>query len=219
MTSGSPPSAEPGAGRPAPLSREAVNGIEAHLRGRELRREELHQRARRLRRLAQSTMLRLLDQVPAETELREVRAAARELSDWVRTEARGDEAIAHDAFQESVEALLLAAALADQPFPGPDELGVEPELFLLGLGDLVGELRRIVLGRLTSDDLAGADHYLELMEEIYRTLLRFDTTRAIVQLKPKQDTARALLERTRGEVTMAHLLVQSRGPTGRPGTP
>jgi translin len=44
------------------------------------------------------------------------------------------------------------------------------------------------------------------MESLYHTLLGFETARAIVSLKPKQDTARALLERTRGEVTMARLL-------------
>lgn len=196
------------------MSPGVVQGIEAHLRARELRREELHERARRLRRLAQSTMIHLLDGQPSERELEEIHSATSQLAEWVRREARGDEAIAHDAFQESVEASLLGAVLGRRPLPGPSELAVEPELYLLGLGDLVGELRRLVLGRLNDGDLAGADGYLALMDDIFRTLLRFDTTRAIVQLKPKQDTARALLERTRGEVTMAHLLTHARPSTG-----
>jgi len=67
-----------------------------------------------------------------------------------------------------------------------------------------------VLDRLGRDDLPGAEAELLLMERLTQALLRFDTTRAIVPLKPKQDTARALLERTRGEVVMARHLVRVR---------
>ncbi len=169
--------------------------------------------------MAQATMLRLLDGQNADAELAEVRRTTHDLAEWLRAEGRGDEAIAHDALQESVEASLLGAVLADQPLPGPSELAVEPEVYLLGLGDLAGEIRRLVLGRLTTNDLDAADRYLALLEDVYRTLMRFDTTRSIVQLKPKQDTARALLERTRGEVTMARLLARARPaePTGGTG--
>lgn len=210
MTSGSPRSDSAGSTGPVPEAVVAV--IEGHLRQREARREEIHQRARRLRRLAQSTMMRLHDGEPVGDALAEVRRTTVELAEWLRTEGRGDEGIAHDAFQESVEATLLGAVVRGEMLPGPAELGVEAELYLLGLGDLVGELRRVVLGRLNAGDLAGADDHLRVMESLYRTLMRFDTTRAIVALKPKQDTARALLERTRGEVTMAHLLTRASLP-------
>lgn len=163
-------------------------------------------------------MMRLQDGAPVPDELAHVRRATAELAGWLRQDGRGDEGLAHDAFQESVEATLLGAVVAGAPLPGPSELSVDPELYLLGLGDLVGELRRLVLGRLNAGDLAGADRYLRLMETLYRTLMRFDTTRAIVALKPKQDTARALLERTRGEVTMARLLARV-GPPSGPGAP
>ena len=147
-----------------------------------------------------------------------MQGATRALAEWIRSEAREDEAMAHDAFQESVEASLLAAVLARRPLPGPDELGVAPEIYLQGLGDVVGEMRRLILSQLHQGDLARADELLGEMEQMFRTLMRFDTTRAIVQLKPKQDTARSLLERTRGEVTMAHLLARSHpsSPAGGP---
>ena len=74
-----------------------------------------------------------------------------------------------------------------------------------------------VLDRLGQDDVAGAEAELALMERLTRALLRFDTTRAIVQLKPKQDTARALLERTRGEVVMARFLARARPSDPRAG--
>ncbi len=191
--------------------------IEAHLRQRELRREDLYQRARRLRRLSQGTMTRLHTEGSAAPDLAEIRRGVVELSDWLRREGRGDEPLALDAFQEAVEAMLLGAIAVGDPLPGPADLGVDPEPYLLGLGDVVGEVRRRVLDRLGRDDIAGAEAELALMERLTRALLRFDTTRAIVPLKPKQDSARTLLERTRGEVVMARVLSRARTTNGSPG--
>ena len=209
MPRGSPSSAD----RPAPSLDEAVlSGIESHLRQRELHREELYQQARRLRRLAQGTMSRLHLGTAVPAEVTAVRSALGELAQRLRRDGRADEPLALDALQEAVEASLLGAIVAGGPLPGPTELSVEPEPFLLGLGDAVGEIRRLVLDRLGRDDLEAAERYLRLMEELTQALLRFDTSRAIVQLKPKQDVARALVERTRGEVVMARLLARGRPP-------
>jgi len=215
MTNGSPSSGSvaPSTGVPE----QVLATIEAHLRQRELKREDLYQRARRLRRLAQATMTRLHSGGAESVDPGEVRRALSELAEWVSHEGRGDETIALDALQEGVEAALLGAILHGEELPGPTELGVEPEPYLLGLGDVVGEVRRLALDRLGRDDLPGAEAALALMERLTHSLLRFDTTRAIVQLKPKQDTARALLERTRGEVVMARFLARARPEAHRTG--
>lgn len=216
MTDDSRSSAErapPPPAEAAGLSETILGSIETHLRQRELRREELYQRARRLRRLSQATMNRLHVDGRADGELATVRSSLSELSDWLRREGRGDEPLALDALQEAVEASLLGAIVGGARLPGPGDLGVDPEPYLLGLGDVVGEVRRLVLDRLGKDDLPSAERLLGLMETLTQSLLRFDTTRAIVQLKPKQDVARGLLERTRGEVVMARYL--ARIPGGR----
>ncbi len=217
MTGGSPSSSDGAASPGVPDA--VLASIEAHLRQRELRREDLYERARRLRRLAQGTMTRLHATGAAGVELTEVRRGLADLADWLHREGRGDEPLAHDAFQEAVEAILLGSISAGEPLPGPSDLGVDPEPYLLGLGDVVGEVRRRVLDRLGRDDVAGAEADLALMERLTRALLRFDTTRAIVPLKPKQDTARNLLERTRGEVVMARFLARARPEDGRGGAP
>lgn len=191
---------------PAPV----IEAIEDHLAERETRRAQIHEAARVLRRRAQGAMRALHEGAAADGELDAIADGARALATWVRTDGRGDEGLAHDALQEAVEAQLLAAVLRVAPLPGPGELGVEAEVYLAGLGDLAGELRRLVLGALTESDLGAADRFLETLDDLYRTLMRFDTARAIVALKPKQDTARALLERTRGDVALAHLLAQAR---------
>ena len=41
------------------------------------------------------------------------------------------------------------------------------------------------------------------MEDIYTALMRFDYPDAIVAVRRKQDIARSLLEKTRGEVAVA----------------
>ncbi|MFI5413835.1 MAG: hypothetical protein ACHQ0I_04545 [Candidatus Lutacidiplasmatales archaeon] len=213
MTSGSPSSDSDVRSPRAGVPEATLVGIEAHLKQRELRREELYQRARKLRRLAQSTMSRIHAERAVPPAVAEIRRDLTELADWLRRDGRGDEPLALDALQEAVEAVLLAAIVAEQALPGPSDLGVDPEPYLLGLGDVIGEVRRQVLDRLAHDDLPGAEGYLALMDVLTRDLLRFDTTRAIVQLKPKQDTARSLLERTRGEVVMARLHLHAHGPS------
>jgi translin len=209
MPQGSPSSGSPPTVAPA-LGEAVLGSIEAHLRQRELRREELYQQARRLRRQAQGTMTRLHLGAAEAGELVSVRNGLRELSERIRRDGRADEPLVHDALQEAVEASLLGAIVARETLPGPADLSVEPEPYLLGLGDVVGEVRRLVLERLGRDDLEGAERHLALMEELAQALLRFDTSRAIVQLKPKQDQARALVERTRGEVVMARFLARAR---------
>jgi translin len=127
-------------------------------------------------------MTRIHEGKVVESELNEIRRLTSEFSDWLRREGRGDESIAHDAFQESVEVSLLGAVVAHQPLPGPQELGVEPEVYLLGLGDLVGEVRRLTLDRLSHGELAKAEEFLAFMDTTFRALMRFDTTRGIVAL-------------------------------------
>ncbi len=208
MTEGSRSSSNGARAEPSGLGDAILGSIDAHLRQRELRREELYQKARRLRRLAQATMNRLHTDGRAATDLATVRTTAAELADWLRREGRGDEPLALDALQEAVEASLLGAIVAHERLPGPGDLGVDPEPYLLGVGDVIGEVRRLVLDALGRQDIVGAERHLALMEGLTQALLRFDTTRAIVQLKPKQDVARSLLERTRGDVVMARYLAR-----------
>ena len=42
-----------------------------------------------------------------------------------------------------------------------------------------------------------------MMEELFLVIMRFDYPDAIIQIRRKQDVARSLLEKTRGEVAVA----------------
>jgi translin len=194
------------------LAESALVAIEQHLADRERRRTELAERARQLRRAAQATMAHLHEGRPVAREVAQVRAALAEVSAWVRRHARADAGLAHDALQEGVEACLLAQLAEHRPLPTPRSLHVEPEEYLAGLADAVGEVRRLALHALSTEQVDLAIARLDQLEALYRVLLRFETTRAILPLKPKQDAARSLLERTRSEVTLARMLQRARVP-------
>jgi len=108
-----------------------------------------------------------------------------------------------NAMQEACEAFLCHAILQGEKLPTPKECGVTDTAYLLGLGDVVGELRRFALTALRDGDVAGASQSLERMERILESLMRFDYPTAMVALKRKQDVARSLIEKTRGEVAVA----------------
>jgi translin len=217
MTPGSRSSAERRKAPPAPaISEKTLVEIETHLKQREARRDELIERARQLRRQSQFVMHQLHQGRRLEAAIEDVRKGAREMTDTLREEPGLDAGPVLAALQECVEAALLDATFQGGELPGPSEIGVEPEPYLLGLGDLIGELRRRVLEELSGDDLPEAERLLALMEELTRALARFEAPRSIVSLKPKQDTARALVERTRGDLTLARLLVRARLPPSTP---
>ncbi|MCI4347757.1 MAG: haloacid dehalogenase [Thermoplasmata archaeon] len=198
------------------ISEKTLVEIETHLKRRETRRDELVERARQLRRQSQFVMHQLHQGRRLEEAIHDVREGARELTKMLREEGSADAGPVMAALQECVEATLLDATFQGGELPGPAEIGVEPEPYLLGLGDLVGELRRRVLQELSGADLPEAERLLALMEELSHALARFEAPRSIVPLKPKQDTARALVERTRGDLTLARLLARARLPSSTP---
>ena len=108
-----------------------------------------------------------------------------------------------NALQEYVEAYLFYSVMRGKEMPNHKELNVNATAYLMGCGDLVGELRREVLEFLRNDDFESAEKYLEMMEEVYEMLLRFNYPSGLVPIKQKQDVARSLVEKTRGEITIA----------------
>ena len=108
-----------------------------------------------------------------------------------------------NALQELAEAAIVHAIAKGMPLPSPREAGATDASYLLGLGDVVGELRRFALEALRRGDVAGAADHLKTMEDIFDALVRFDYPTALVALKRKQDVARSLIEKTRGEIAVA----------------
>ena len=109
-----------------------------------------------------------------------------------------------DALKEYVEANAVLAFIENRPLPTPDELQVGAAAYLGGLSDTVGELRRFILDRLRRDDFSRCEQTLELMDEIYTILVTMDFPDAVTRgLRRSTDMVRGILERTRGDLTVA----------------
>ncbi|MDP2959555.1 MAG: Clp protease N-terminal domain-containing protein, partial [Longimicrobiales bacterium] len=110
----------------------------------------------------------------------------------------------HNAAKEFAEGSLTLALVSQRPLPSPQELGVDHAAYLNGLGEAVGELRRYLLDSLRSGDIDRCEGVLAAMDDIYTLLVTMDYPEAITGgLRRTTDAMRGILERTRGDLTMA----------------
>ncbi len=109
-----------------------------------------------------------------------------------------------DAQKEYTEASSVFALVTGQPVPGPDDLKVDYTSYLNGLGDTVGELRRYILDNMRHGDLSRSEEFLSAMDDIYTILVTMDFPDAVTGgLRHTTDQVRGILEKTRGDVTLA----------------
>ncbi len=109
-----------------------------------------------------------------------------------------------DAQKELVEASAVFSLVNGTPMPAPAELGVAVAPFLNGMAEAVGELRRYVLDQLRRGQVERCDALLQTMDDIYSLLVTIDYPDALTGgLRRTTDATRAILERTRGDLTFA----------------
>jgi translin len=146
------------------------------------------------------------EQTGAEQLLSSARALLEELANDVLQD--NDElahaGIIHDAQKEFAEASTTLAIVAGKALPEPEVLGVSYPAYLNGLGEAVGEMRRYLLDSLRRNDLSRCEEVLETMDDIYAVLMTMDFPEGITYgLRRTSDAVRGILERTRGDLTMA----------------
>lgn len=107
-----------------------------------------------------------------------------------------------DALKELVEAHLTLGLVAGRPVPAPAELGVPYATYLNGLCEAVSELRRRCLDCMRRSAMSEAERLLAIMDAVYEVLMSFDYPDALTGgLRHRVDQLRAVLERTRGDLT------------------
>lgn len=110
----------------------------------------------------------------------------------------------HDAQKEYAEAALTIAFVCGEPLPEPGALGVEDAAYLNGLGEAAGELRRYLLDSLRGGDIERCERLLGVMDDVYSLLVTIDYPDAITSgLRRTTDVTRGILEKTRGDLTVA----------------
>ncbi len=180
--------------------KEIIAEIKEELDKKDARREEVFAAAREIRRLSTRAIREMhLNRYEAAGELL---SEAERLISGLSTEDF-EFSLLQEAVEESVEAVLTLRILKGEDIPSHRELRVPAEWYLLGLGDVVGELRRRILDLLQKEDFDEIDRLMDVMDEITHELSSLVYPSAIVAIKRKQDVARMILERTLGEVTLA----------------
>lgn len=107
------------------------------------------------------------------------------------------------AMQEYAEAQTLLNLVEKNRFIAPEKLKIPAVAYVLGLADVIGELRRQALDSLRAGDVKGAERCLQVMEQIYVELMSMNEAYMLVHgLRRKCDVARRIIEITRGDVTI-----------------
>lgn len=111
-----------------------------------------------------------------------------------------------DAQKEYAEACLVRAMILGEDLPGPSDIGVEAAPYLNGLAEAASEMRRYILDSIRRggmEHMRDAERILALMDDVYTGLLTVDYPDQVTGgLRRTTDQLRAVLERTRGDLTL-----------------
>ena len=107
------------------------------------------------------------------------------------------------AFQEYAEANIFLTLIKEERFMAPAEIEVPSVDYVLGLADVIGEYRRLALDYLREGEVEKGVKCLQVMDEVFIQLLALDEAYMLVPgLRHKSDTARRIIENTRGDITL-----------------
>jgi translin len=102
--------------------------------------------------------------------------------------------------------------VAGGSIPTPAELGVSASAWMRGVAEAASELRRHLLDRLREGDVEHGESLLAAMDEVYGALVVVDYPDALTNgLRRTLDALRAVLERSRGDVTTTVLQTRLQG--------
>ena len=109
-----------------------------------------------------------------------------------------------DARKEFTEANVTLAIISGAAVPEPEDIGVEMAPYLNGMAEAIGELRRFILDSLRKNQTERCEEFMQFMDDIYSVLVTVDFPEGVTGgLRHTTDAMRGVLERTRGDLTMA----------------
>ncbi len=153
---------------------------------------------RALHRYENDVARELLDE--AEKRIESAQSALRDFPDLLNA------GFIHDAEKELAEGRITYALVNDEPFPGPDDIGVDHTAFLKGMAESIGELRRHILDLMRHGDLKRCEVLLQAMDDMYFVLVSMDYPDGVTHgLRRLTDVARSIIERTRGDFTTSSI--------------
>ncbi len=186
--------------RVAEEARQALQAkFEARERGLTLSREAVRNSANAIRAVHRNEWERAAELLAAAREA--IRAAQRALAPHPDVLFAG---FVHDAEKEVVEAAATYALLHGDALPLPADLGAQWNAYLHGIGEACGELRRYLLDLLRQGRVDSCEPILRMMDDIYSALVTIDFPDGMTAgLRRTTDMVRGVLEKTRGDLTVA----------------
>jgi len=183
-----------------------IQSIREELEKKDEIREEILKSSRNVVRMARQAVLLIHRRRLSEAahRLEEAKSSLeemeRKLAGWREL---GGSGTVYTAYQEFAEASILLNYVRSGYIPDPESIEVPNIPYVLGLADVIGELRRLTLDSIRTGDFKAAERSLVTMEDIHASLMTIDTPPAITPgLRKKGDSARRIIEVTRGDVTM-----------------
>jgi translin len=112
-----------------------------------------------------------------------------------------------DAQKEYAEARVTEVIVTGgAEIPTPEDLDVEDAPYLNGIAEAIGEARRHALDLLRGGSVDEAEAALGAMDDLYSVLVTIDYPDAITgNLRRSTDVARSLIEKTRGDLSVARV--------------
>jgi len=186
--------------------RETLERIREELARKDEFRQEIHTATRRVNRLSKQAIFQIhkANLEKARKTLKE----AKKILDKIKQIAKEYPDLLYmgsvdSAFQEYAEANILLGLIEESRFVRFEELEVPMVSYVLGLADVIGELRRRALESLRKGELGKAEDCLELMETIYEEIINLEEIQILVSgLRRKCDTGRRIIEATRSDLTI-----------------
>ena len=110
----------------------------------------------------------------------------------------------NDARKEFTEANVTLAVISGTDIPTLGDLKVDAAAYINGMAEVIGELRRYILDALRRNAVDGCEEFMDIMDEMYSVLVTIDFPEGVTSgLRRNTDAMRGVLERTRGDLTMA----------------
>ena len=110
----------------------------------------------------------------------------------------------NDARKEFTEANVTLAVISGADIPTISDLKVDAAAYINGMAEVIGELRRYILDALRRNEVDGCQEFMDIMDEMFSVLITIDFPEGVTSgLRHNTDAMRGVLERTRGDLTMA----------------
>ena len=105
------------------------------------------------------------------------------------------------AYQEYAEAKIFLEIKLNHEIPNYTKVGVDQEAYLMGLMDVMGELKREILESLRENRIKEAEEYFKKMRTIYDSTRSVRFAEAVLNgFRRKQDVARIQVESAGSEI-------------------